>query len=70
MTYTVLLTDYAWPDDSVERHVIEAAGMRLVAGPADPAPATAIEALARECQPSAILTCWAQVSAAVPSLVQ
>jgi len=64
MTHTILLTDYAWPDDSVERGIIEAAGMRLVAGPADPAPAAAIESLARECQPSAILTCWAQVSAA------
>jgi D-3-phosphoglycerate dehydrogenase len=64
MTHTVLLTDYAWPDDSVERGIIEAAGMRLVCGPADPAPAAQIESLARESQPSAILTCWAQVSAA------
>ncbi|HSW19107.1 MAG TPA: C-terminal binding protein [Ramlibacter sp.] len=64
MTHTVLLTDYAWPDDSVERGVIEGAGMRLVSGPADPAPAARIESLARECQPSAIMTCWAQVSAA------
>ena len=64
MTHTVFLTDYAWPDDSVERGIIEGAGMRLVAGPADPAPAAEIESLARECQPSAILTCWAQVSAA------
>ena len=64
MTQTVLLTDYAWPDDRVERGIIEAAGMRLVCGPASPLPASAIEALAREHQPSAILTCWAQVSAA------
>lgn len=64
MTHTVLLTDYAWPDDSVERGIIEGAGMRLVSGPADPAPAARIESLARECQPSAILTCWAQVSVA------
>lgn len=63
MTHTVLLTDYAWPDDSVERSIIEGAGMRLVSGPADPAPASAIEALCQEHQPSAILTCWAQVSA-------
>lgn len=61
---TVLLTDYAWPDDSVERGIVEAAGMRLVSGPADPAPAAAIEALSREHQPAAIMTCWAQVSAA------
>lgn len=64
MTHTVFLTDYAWPDDSVERGIIEGAGMRLVCGPADPAPAARIESLARECQPSAIMTCWAQVSAA------
>ena len=36
---TVLLTDRAWPDDSIERGVLEDAGFRLVAGPADPAPA-------------------------------
>jgi len=65
MNHTVLLTDYAWPDDSIERNIIEAAGMRLVSGPATPLPADGIEALAREHQPSAILTCWAPVSAAV-----
>jgi D-3-phosphoglycerate dehydrogenase len=60
----VLLTDRAWPDDSIERGVLEGAGFRLVSGPADPAPAATIEALAAEHQPAAILTCWAQVSAA------
>ncbi|SFU72300.1 C-terminal binding protein [Pseudoduganella namucuonensis] len=64
MNNTVLLTDYAWPDDGVERGIIEAAGMRLVSGPAEPASAEAIEALVREHRPAAILTCWAQVSAA------
>ena len=64
MNHTVLLTDYAWPDDSIERNTIEAAGMRLVSGPATPLAADGIEALAREHQPSAILTCWAPVSAA------
>ncbi|MDR6860830.1 C-terminal binding protein [Variovorax guangxiensis] len=72
MNHTVLLTDYAWPDDSIERNIVEAAGMRLVSGPATPLPAEGIEALAREHQPSAILTCWAPVSAnaiaAVPEL--
>ena len=63
-TPTVLLTDYAWPDDSVERSIIEGAGLRLISGPAAPAPAAAIESLCREWLPSAILTCWAQVSAA------
>lgn len=61
---TVLLTDRAWPDDAIERAVVEAAGHRLVCGPAEPAAASVIEALAREHQPAAILTCWANVSAA------
>ena len=63
MTHTVLLTDYAWPDDSVEREIVEAAGMRLVSGPAVPLPAAGIEGLVREHAPAAILTCWAPVSA-------
>jgi D-3-phosphoglycerate dehydrogenase / 2-oxoglutarate reductase len=61
---TVLLTDRAWPDDAVERAVLAAAGITLVAGPADPAPAPVIERLAAEHRPDAILTCWAPVSAA------
>ncbi|WP_086748737.1 C-terminal binding protein [Streptomyces scabiei] len=60
---TVLLTDYAWPDDSVERSVIEAAGHTLVTGPAEPASAEAIEELVAEHRPAGILTCWAPVSA-------
>jgi len=63
-TATVLLTDRAWPDDTVERAVLTAAGITLVAGPADPAPAPVIERLAAEHRPDAILTCWAPVSAA------
>ncbi|WP_330351079.1 C-terminal binding protein [Streptomyces sp. NBC_00582] len=63
-TGKVLLTDHAWPDDSVERAVLEAAGLTLVTGPADPAPAAAIEALVREHRPDAVLTCWAPVTAA------
>ncbi|MFS8977898.1 C-terminal binding protein [Cupriavidus necator] len=64
MSAIVLLTDYAWPDDSVERRVIESAGFRLVTGPASPAPEAAIDALVEQHQPDAIMTCWAQVSAA------
>jgi D-3-phosphoglycerate dehydrogenase len=60
---TVLLTDRAWPDDTVERGVIEAAGLRLVSGPANASPAEAVERLVAECQPAAIMTCWAPVSA-------
>jgi D-3-phosphoglycerate dehydrogenase len=60
----VLLTDRAWPDDTVERAVLAAAGLTLVAGPADPAPAPVIEDLVARHRPAAILTCWAPVSAA------
>lgn len=60
---TVLLTDYAWPDDSVERSVIEGAGHTLVTGPAEPASAEAIEELVAAHRPDGILTCWAPVSA-------
>ncbi len=63
MSDTVFLTDYAWPDDSVERGIIESAGLRLVTGPASPASASSIEALVREHRPAGILTCWAPVSA-------
>jgi D-3-phosphoglycerate dehydrogenase len=63
MNSTVLLTDYAWPDDSIERGIVEGAGMCLISGPAKPSSAEAIEALAREHRPSAIMTCWATVSA-------
>ncbi|MEU5598490.1 C-terminal binding protein [Streptomyces sp. NPDC020298] len=60
---TVLLTDYAWPDDSVERSVLEEAGHTLVTGPADPVSAEAIDDLVAEHRPAGILTCWAPVSA-------
>lgn len=58
----VLLTDFAWPDDTVERNIIEKAGFTLISGPANPASAAFIEDLVRQHQPEAILTCWAQVS--------
>ena len=61
---TVLLTDRAWPDDTVEREILEAAGIALAAGPADAAPAAAIEGLVALHRPDAILTCWAPVSSA------
>jgi len=63
MTDTVLLTDYAWPDDSIEREVVQAAGMRLVTGPAAPSLAKDIEELVARHQPAGIMTCWAEVSA-------
>ncbi|MFD4602986.1 C-terminal binding protein [Streptomyces sp. NPDC058464] len=60
----VLLTDRAWPDERIEREIVESAGFELVSGPADPAPAEEIERLVREHDPVAIMTCWARVSAA------
>ena len=60
---TVVLTDFAWPDDSIERSVIEGAGHQLVAGPSTPEPAHAIAALVARYDPQAIMTCWAQVDA-------
>ena len=62
-TPSVLLTDYAWPDDTVERSVVEGAGFALVTGPAEPVPAEEIEHLVKLHQPQAVLTCWAPVSA-------
>lgn len=61
---TVLLTDYAWPDDAIERRIVEAAGFALVSGPSTPAPVAEIDALAARHKPDAIMTCWAPVSAA------
>lgn len=64
MTHTVFLTDYAWPDDSIERSVVEGSGFELVSGPPTPAESHVIEALIAKHQPAGILTCWAPVSAA------
>lgn len=63
MNDLVLITDYAWPDVAIERAVIEAAGLRLFAGPPEPLSAEQIEELVRQHQPASILTCWARVSA-------
>ena len=62
-TQTVFITDYAWPDISIERDIIEGAGFKLIAGPSKPASSEAITALVVEHQPAAIMTCWAPVSA-------
>lgn len=61
---TVLLTDYAWPDNALEAGLIEDAGFRFIAGPPKPASVDVITALAAEHQPVAIMTNWAPVSAA------
>ncbi|XVQ06461.1 C-terminal binding protein [Spirillospora sp. CA-255316] len=59
----VLLTDRAWPDTDIEHGLLQDAGLRLVAGPADAAPAGEIERLVVQHDPVAIMTCWAEVSA-------
>ena len=60
----VLITDYAWPDLAIEEAVLRAGGLTLVHGPAAPAPVAVIDALAAQHRPVAIMTNWAQVSAA------
>ncbi len=73
MALRVVLTDHAWPDLEIERSMLEAAGLDLVAGPATAGSATEIEALVEAHDPAAIMTCWAPVSTAAvraPSALQ
>ena len=63
MSATVLLTDRAWPDASIERNIITSAGFRFVEGPAIAGNAIEIERLVHDNQPDAIMTTWAPVSA-------
>ncbi len=60
----MVLTDHPWPDVEIERAVFDAAGYRLIAGPIETATAADVEALVAAHDPVAIMTCWAQVSAA------
>src|SRR5262245_26738971 len=59
--YRVLLTDRAWPDATIEREILEPAGIELVEAP-DPGEAT-LAALAADAD--AIITNWAPVTEAV-----
>ncbi|MFE2943007.1 C-terminal binding protein [Streptomyces sp. NPDC059255] len=59
----VLLTDRAWPDETIERRLLDEAGFGLATGPPEAAPAAHIDQLVLEHDPVAIMTCWAQVSA-------
>ena len=59
----VFQTDIAWPDDGVERQVIEGAGHQLVTLSDKAESATIIENELRSLNPAAIMTCWSQVSA-------
>ncbi len=64
----VVQTDFAWPDVSIERVVIEGAGHTLIVGPSTPMPEKEIDALIAAHNPQAIMTCWAQVSAQAISI--
>jgi len=59
--FKILLTDYPWPDLSIESTLIEQAGATLVVAP-DDSEGTLVQ-WAAECD--AILTCWANVTEAV-----
>lgn len=57
-----ILTDRAWPDDTIERQILEDAGITLMAAGAGPNPVEVIDRLVSDTQPDAILTCWDKVS--------
>ena len=59
---TVLQTDFAWPDVEIEKFIIEKAGHKFISGPSEAMPSEKVEFLVREHNPSAIMTCWAEVS--------
>ncbi|HEX4813732.1 MAG TPA: C-terminal binding protein, partial [Nonomuraea sp.] len=59
-----MLTDHPWPDLDIERSILSAAGIELVAGPMETPDAATVEKLVADADPDAILTCWAPVTAA------
>lgn len=59
----VLLTDFAWADLDVERRILGAARIEIIAASATDE--ATLAALAAEHQTSAIMTCWAKVTPAV-----
>ena len=58
MPQRVLLTDRPWADDSIERGILQAAGIELIEAPAGDE--ATLAGLAADCQ--AIMTCWAKVT--------
>lgn len=64
MNKTVFITDHPWPDLDFERAAFAQAGHAVVAGKSAALPGREIEALAASHRPQAIMTCWAEVSAA------
>lgn len=63
MLKKVLLTDYAWPDLSIEEQTIGKAGFELIHGPSSPPAEEDVVRLVAQHRPAAILTCWAHVNA-------
>ena len=62
-TRRVVLTDHPWPNLTLEREILQGAGLELIAGPNSAGTAEEIERLVGEANPAGILTCWAPVSA-------
>lgn len=58
MPQRVLLTDRPWADDSIERGILQAAGIELIEAPAGDE--ATLSGLAADCR--AIMTCWAKVT--------
>jgi D-3-phosphoglycerate dehydrogenase / 2-oxoglutarate reductase len=61
---TVVLTDHPWLELDVETEAFQAVDFELVAGPVRASPPGEIEAMVRDSDPVAIMTCWAQVNEA------
>lgn len=73
MSNRVLLTDFPWGEVTVERKILDEAGLELTVGSATAGSEGEIEALVRTADPAAILTCWAPVSAraiAAPTMLR
>lgn len=60
----ILITDHPWPDLDLETTIASAAGFELIGGPIEAGDAAHIEKMIEQHDPIAIMTCWAQVSAA------
>lgn len=60
-TYTVLVTDYAWPDLEIERRLLGEIGAELLVAASGSAAEIADEIIRLAPQADAILTCWATV---------
>lgn len=63
MLKKVLLTDYAWPDLSIEEQIVGEAGFELIHGPSSPPAEEDVVRLVALHRPAAILTCWAHINA-------